>query len=259
MSQPDIQLICNLSGLGLVVSAMRQAPIRIRTHRLHTPAHRGANLAVNAESNARLKKSYAVPTELSGSQLGIEWCTSGQIFNNWTIACHNTDLCEDCCRSLWRSVVTVNRAKQIVYNLLLKHLPWHESGLMDPGKQSIKLHNTVTFQMLHHVIKFGEKCQNWQTLVISSYKVIRSNNKFLTRYSENFNFQKCLFFFTFFKMWHKQTFFFFLFWGGFSFKFIGGGGGKYVLIMLHACVTQLMAWCYMSFFRKCYIDKSTWL
>ncbi len=32
--------------------------------------------------------------------------------------------------------------------------------------QSVKLHNAVTFQMLHHVITFDEKLQNLPTLVI---------------------------------------------------------------------------------------------
>ncbi len=38
--------------------------------------------------------------------------------------------------------------------------------------QSLKLYNTVTFQMLHHAITFDEKLQNWPTLVIS-YKVFK--------------------------------------------------------------------------------------
>ncbi len=36
--------------------------------------------------------------------------------------------------------------------------------------QSVKLHSTVMFQMLHHVVTFDEKWKNWPTLVMS-YKV----------------------------------------------------------------------------------------
>ncbi len=107
----------------------------------------------------------------------------------------------------------------------------------------VKLHYTVTFQILLHVVTFHEKLNKLSTLDTSN-KVTRGTNIFLTRYYENLylilktnnyickNLAPA-------QNLPKNEFLFFLLFFFFFFLFF-----LFFLIMLHYSLMQCMFWCY---------------
>ncbi len=82
--------------------------------------------------------------------------------------------------NIWRQYhIFTNKLSIQVYDIEIMVSVWEvPEGIY---KQSVKLHNAVTFKMLHYVVTFDEK---WQNLQITGTKT------FLTRYYENYGLKK---------------------------------------------------------------------
>ncbi len=166
-----------------------------------------------------------------------------------------SDLCETGCLYFVQYISVSQHGIDCKQTWRKKIYCMNSSSCFGGLSKSVKLHNAVTFQMLHCAITFDEKWQNWPTLVISC-KVIRGIHIFLTRYYENLDFQdekNC------FKIRQKANIrpLKIIIFG---YKKKGFWVGQIFYIMLHTCATQFIT-CYhvCLIFPKMLHMYVTWL